>query len=155
MLVLMLVASCTKEDLGTPDQFTTVIDETGRQVTDRHETFSNWTIGLPIAGSGSEKVWLTHTAALRRMARTGAVGDLQDEMRDRGYSTGNGGPLRTGHASDINRVGFASQLQVEHYIIAMYHPNNYPDHFIVYNLNDESWTRWEEGNHPMIYLQSS
>ena len=161
MLVLMLVASCTKQDLGTPDQFTTVIDETGRQVTDRHETFSNWTIGLPIAGSGSEKVILTHTQALRTMARSGNVSPLREEMRERGYETSTGGdrlPNDTSidpHESDINNVGFASELQVEHYLIAMFHFDNYPDHFIVINLNDNSWTRYAEGNHPMIYLQSS
>ena len=149
----MFFINCSKPDTTRGSH--TVIDPSGMVLATASSTISNWILQLPIDGSGSEKVILLHTPALRTMARSGNVNPLREEMDARGYNTSTGGPLRRGHVSDYNNIGFAQQLQVEHYIIAMYHPDNYPDHFIVYNLNDESWTRWEEGNHPMVHIQSN
>ena len=109
------------------------------------ELLSPWVIQLSIDGSGDNKLIIKNTNALRTMAYTGAVGPLDTELSCN-YSTSRGGPLRLGHKSDVNRIGFASQLKVEHYIIAMYHPNNYPDHFIIYNLNNQEWWRYDHSS---------
>ena len=97
------------------------------------------------------KIIIEHTEALRKMARTGNINDLQKQLCK--WGTGRVSTLKTGHKSDINNIGFAPQLRVENYIIAMYHPNNYPDHFIIYNIDTKDWERWEEnGTNPRIYL---
>ena len=151
LLVLVVLAkSCSKpEDIGTPSG--SVIDENGVTV----QVFSSWTEVLPINGSGDDKIILRHTEALRTMARTGAISYLEDELSK--HDTERVNILKTGHQSDFNRIGFAPQLRVENYIIAMYHPNHYPDHFIVYNIDTKEWTRWEEGKTtndgmPAVYL---
>ena len=118
---------------------------------------SGWTLTLPVNNSGMIKLILKHTDALRTMARTGNVTALQDELCN--YETQRGVRILTDQG-DINRIGFAPQLRVENYVIAMYHPNNYPDHFIVYNIDDGSWTRYEEGQTnesgmPEVYLTSN
>ncbi len=116
---------------------------------------STWIELLPINNSGSDKVTLRHTEALRTMARTGGITALRDELCKHSPTSVN--ILKRGHKSDINNIGFAPQLLVEHYIIAMYHPNHYPDHFIVYDTLTKEWTRWEEGKNseagfPTVYL---
>ena len=116
------------------------------------ETLSDWTIQLPINGSGSEKLVIDNTDALRTMAYTGNTSPLRNEYRCR-YDVRSVNVLRTGHASDINNIGFAGQLQIEDWIFAMYHPNNFPDHFIVYNVNTQEWFRYDHSDES-IYLQS-
>ena len=102
---------------------------------------------------GVNKIIIEHTDALRTMARTGNINPLQKQLCN--WSTSRVSILQTGHISDINNVGFAPQLRVENYIIAMYHPNNYPDHFIIYNIDTKAWVRWEEnGKNPKIISQS-
>ena len=141
LAALMAVPSCSKEtgNFGTPN----ITNEEQPMV----DTISGWTLALAIDGSGHDKIILRHTQALRTMARTGSITDLRKEIGGKRNDI-----LRTGHKSDINNIGFAPQLHVEHYIIAMYHPNNYPDHFIVYNINTKDWTRYEEGGSPTVYL---
>ena len=159
----MFFISCTKED---PVQVTgeAVVDEmTGELMfvppgSDSNaciitETISDWTIQLPINGSGSEKLVINNTDALRTMAYTGNTSALRNEYRCR-YEVMSVNVLRTGHESDINNIGFAGQLQIEDWIFAMYHPNNFPDHFIVYNVNTQEWFRYDHSDED-IYLQSS
>ena len=117
------------------------------------ETLSDWTIQLPINGSGSEKLVINNTDALRTMAYTGATGALRAEVRCR-YEVQNVNILRTGHESDINSIGFAGQLQIEDWIFAMYHPVHFADHFIVYNVNTQEWFRYDHSDED-IYLQSN
>ncbi len=145
IFISILIIGCSKEDISL-DGLTSTVTETGESV----DVLSGWTIALPIDGSGSEKVIIRHTPALRTMARTGNINPLKEEL---GGSRND--ILNTGHKSDINRIGFAPQLHVEHYIIAMYHPNNYPDHFIIYNIDTKEWTRYEEGNSPTVYLSGT
>lgn len=149
LLALVALVSCNK-----PDELVTfpqIIKGVECQVT---QELSGWSLSLPIDGSGDNKVLLKHTEALRTMARTGNTRPLNNELCN--YMTQNGvNVLKTGHKSDINRIGFATQLRVEHYIIAMYHPNNYPDHFIIYDELTKEWWRYAEGNSPEIYLQGS
>ena len=117
------------------------------------QTLSDWTIQLPINGSGSEKLVINNTDALRTMARSGATGALRAEVRCR-YEVQNVNILRTGHASDINNIGFAGQLQIEDWIFSMFHPVHYDDHFLVYNVNTREWFRYDHSEES-IYLQSN
>ena len=147
LLALVLLARCSKENMETIDSvdLMEVCSVTPRIIG------SNWVLPLAIDGSGHDKVILRHTQALRTMARRGNTTPLYNELCE--YNRENGVQvLKTGHKSDINRIGFATQLRVEHYIIAMYHPNNYPDHFIIYNELTKDWTRYAEGNSPEVYL---
>ncbi len=114
---------------------------------------SPWTLQFPIRGSGDNKLTLKNTEALRTMARDGNTRPLRNEIRCL-YETSNVNILRRGHKSDINRIGFASQLLVENWIIAMYHPNNYPDHFIVYNVDTKQCFRLDHSDE-YIYLEGS
>ena len=104
---------------------------------------------------GGDKIIMTHTTAVRRMARTGAPGDLRKQLCN--YKWKPTSYLKTGHKSDINNIGFATQTEFEgRWIIAMYHPNNYPDHFIIYDKDTKDWVRWEEnGLSPRVYSKGN
>ncbi len=108
------------------------------------EDLSDWFRLWAIGGSGFEKFRLDHTEALKTMARTGDITHLDDELRCL-YSVKRVTTLRTGGPGDINNIGFAPQtLYANQYIVAMYHPNNYPDHFVVYDTVSGDWWRFEE-----------
>ena len=160
--ILMFFIGCAKEADVEVVRHVVVDPDTGMDMTvipgsDPNaciitETLSDWTIQLPINGSGSEKLVINNTDALRTMAYTGNTSPLRNEYRCR-YEVRSVNILRTGHASDINNIGFAGQLQIEDWIFAMYHPNNFPDHFIVYNVNTQEWFRYDHSDES-IYLQS-
>ncbi len=141
------MASCSK------DPITEYVPIKGSEVScGTQEVLSDFIWDLEL--EGGDKIIIQHTQSLRKMARTGNVNDLQKQLCK--WNTGRTGYLKTGHKSDINNIGFASQLVVENYIIAMYHPNNYPDHFIIYNMDTKEWVRWEEnGTNPRIYLEGN
>ena len=104
---------------------------------------------------GGNKIIMRHTSAVRRMARSGNPNDLRKQLCN--YKWKPTSFLKTGHLSDINRIGFAPQTEFEgRWIIAMYHPNNYPDHFIIYDKTTKDWVRWEEnGRNPRIYSKGN
>ena len=159
-LAMLLLIGCSKEDPVEVTGEAVVVDGDLMFVppgSDPNaciitETLSDWTIQLPINGSGSEKLVINNTDALRTMAYTGNTSALRNEYRCR-YDVRSVNVLRTGHESDINNIGFAGQLQIEDWIFAMYHPNNFPDHFIVYNVNTQEWFRYDHSDES-IYLQS-
>ena len=144
LVLAVLVKSCSKSDDAIHE--TTPTDGDPCVAT---EVLSNWMIQLPIRQSGSDKLIILNTQALRTLAYTGQTGPLQREVRCR-YITKNVNILQTGHASDVNDVGFAGQLQIEDWIFAMYHPVNYPDHFIVYNVDTKEWFRYDHSQEEAI-----
>ena len=96
-----------------------------------------------------------NTPGLRAMAYTGNINTLRNELACYGYSSRTVNILKTGHKSDINQIGFAPQLLVEdEWIVAMFHPNNFPDHFIIYNVNTKEWFRYDHSE-AGIYLQGT
>ncbi len=109
------------------------------------EVISSYIWLLPIDGSGAEKVEIRHTLALRNMAWNGVISDLNQQLCE--YDTElSVNVLVDGLSYDADEIGFAGQLRVEHYVIAMYHPRKgFNDHFIIYNLNNREWERWIEG----------
>ena len=151
LLILLLFLACSK-DAMLPDGKDPITEIT-TALCDDPDTLSDqiWDLDL----DGGNKVILRHTQALRTMARTGNINPLKAELCN--YSTKTTRHLKTGHISDINRIGFAPQLEIEgKWIVAMYHPNNYPDHFIIYNLDTKDWERWEEnGTNPRIYSKGN
>ena len=151
----MLFLACDKEDMYVPCDCTVdIIKEKNSgplnggapdTMCDDPETLSDWTIRFPIEGSGGEELIVKNTQALRTMAYTGSIGDLRNQLGC-DYNVSSVNVLKTGHKSDINLIGFASQLQVEEYIFAMYHPVNFPDHFIVYNTLTKEWWRYDHSD---------
>jgi len=122
---------------------------------DEIQIIDNWTIEVPLQSSGSNKLFLRNTTGLRTMAYTGNTNTLRNELECYGYSARSVNILKTGHKSDINQIGFAPQLLIEdEWIVAMFHPNNFPDHFIVYNVNTKEWFRYDHSDRD-IYIQGT
>ena len=84
---------------------------------------------------------LYHTSGLRTMALRGSVGSLNDEYCEHGIE---GGTIPSGLGDDIEGVGYASRLELNGWLIAMYHPTSvYPDNWIMYRIDDGYWERWD------------
>ena len=152
LILLLLLIGCGKPEvqdvtLDTPDPVTNCIDDIVIE--------DGWTIQVPLQSSGSDKLIFRNTPGLRAMAYTGNINTLRNELACYGYSSRTVNILKTGHKSDINQIGFAPQLLIEgEWIVAMYHPNNFPDHFIIYNIDTKEWFRYDHSEQE-IYLQGS
>ena len=67
----------------------------------------------------------------------------------------NGGNVPNDLCDDPEKDGLASRRTYGNWVVAMYHPTTYPDHFITYNANTGCWIRWELNNgNPLIFRQS-
>ena len=132
--MLMLVASCTKPTVDEDRHLFRPLDG-GPPVT--------WAKGQPCYGMAIdvEGPIDTYTYAVWQMAVTGATGPLQDEIGGE-----RGGQIPGGLGDDPEGDGYASRLTVDGYIIAMYHPNTYPDHFIVYHIDTGNYWRYDLGH---------
>ena len=107
-------------------------------------TINDWTFKI------GDTLVLRNTQGLRTMAYTGSHQTLSDEL----CNIDTAGSIPAGLADDPEGDGYAGQRRYENYIIAMYHPSTYPDHFITYNVNDGSWVRWDHSAGPGIFRQS-
>ena len=94
--------------------------------------------------------FLTNTPGLRTMALSGSHRDLRLEVNGT-----NGGNVPNDICDDPEKDGLASRRTYGNWVVAMYHPTTYPDHFITYNSNTGCWIRWElnDGN-PIIFRKS-
>ena len=87
----------------------------------------------------------TYTHGLWNMAVTGSVAALKSETGGKSTS----GQIPTGNqlGDDPEGAGYASQMLLDGYVYAMYHPTSgAPDHFIVYHINTGNWWRYDLGN---------
>ena len=93
---------------------------------------------------------LTNTPGLRRMALTGDHSLLRQELN----STA-GGSIPSDLCDDHEKDGLAGRRTYGDWVVAMYHPTTYPDHFITYNRHTGCWIRWElnDGN-PIKFRES-
>ena len=146
ILSSLILTQCEKDEVmsgrdGTRTSIT-------KDVCDSPSTLSDHTWELDL--EGGDKIILRHTQALRTMARSGNVNDLMRELCN--VKTKRTSILKRGNRPDRNNIGYASQLEVQNrYVISMFHPNNYPDHFLIYDKVTEDWERWEEnGTDPRI-----
>ena len=139
LLACLLVMACQKYEVeqGIPSIY---IEMDCPNV----EVLSGWSFNL---GQG---LVLRHTKGLESMALSGSHGRLSQEFCDIEELNS----IPSGLLDDPEGDGYASQRQYGNYIIAMYHPSTYRDHFITYNVVDGSWIRWELGDSPTIFRQS-
>ena len=94
--------------------------------------------------------FLTDTPGLRSMALSGSHRLLMKELNGT-----IGKRIPAGLEDDPEGDEYADQVQYGDYIVAMYHPITYPDHFITYNWKNGVWIRWELNNgNPLIFRQS-
>ena len=150
MLCALSLTSCTKE---ADVKVVTITTGPSGPVCDHEILGEPFIPQLPLSGSGDRKLVLLNSRGLKTMAYTGSVNQLRAELECLEYETDRVNILRNGHVSDINRIGFASQLLIENeWLVAMYHPNNFPDHFIIYNVITEEWFRYDHSDQD-IYLQ--
>ena len=114
---------------------------------DRPNTISSWTSDL-------DGFTLYHTRGLRDMALSGSVGRLDDEYCNAGLRNKR---IPSGLGDDFERVGYASVLELNGYLIAMYHPTQlHPDNWIQYRIDDGSWERWDlNGAKPFLRSSSN
>ena len=97
----------------------------------------------------------TYTYGLWNMAVNGNIGDLQGEI---GGSSG--GRIPGGLGDDPEGDGYAQRLTVGGHIIAMYHPETYVDHFIVFRESDSIYWRYDLGHNerrcdPIVFRTNS
>ena len=144
MLLSLSLTSCREED--PPSTFTGNIDPVTSICFPDAPTLSSWTFKI------GDMMVLRHTAGLATMAITGDVTELNDEW----CRTGERGVwIPKGLGDDIHEVGYAPQILLGDYVIAMYHPiREAPDHFITWNIIDGSWIHWKLGASPTIIIQS-
>ena len=83
------------------------------------------------------------------MALSGSHDILKQEL----ISTA-GGVIPTDICDDFEGDGYASRRTYGDWVVAMYHPTTYPDHFITYNTKTGCWIRWSLGDNPTIFRQS-
>ena len=141
-VLLVIFAGCQKEDMTT-------VFVTGNGVAKCRtelDILSDWVYKI------GDTAVLRHTPGLETMALSGNVNPLDDEWCNIGTRTRR---IPNNLDDDPEGDGYASQLVLFDYIIAMYHPTTYPDHFITYNWKDGSWIRWDLGNSPTIFRQSN
>ena len=142
VLLSGLFLTCSKDEIKTaPNPIDKV---TGKCVNDS-PTLSNWHFDF---GQGFHQ---RHTQGLRTMARSGNTAVLDSEWCGLGnYSK----KIPNGLEDDPEGDGYAGQIVLGDYIVAMYHPRTWPDHFITYNHTNGTWIRWAEGNSPEIFRKS-
>ena len=136
--------SCTKEE--TPVPAISPLEELADK--DWLQRFELLNCAEP--DTRSDKTWdldgfiLYHTDGLRQMALSGSVSALNKEYCDAGTR---GGIIPGGLGDDFEDVGYASVLELNGWLIAMYHPTElYPDNWIMYRKSDGYWERWDLGN---------
>ena len=145
-ILFMLFLACDKEPVGFdgthPDKPETTICGDGSPSCN----ISEWGEGFDL-GDGQ---FLTNTPGLRTMALSGSHRDLRLEVNGT-----NGGNVPNDICDDPEKDGLASRRTYGNWVVAMYHPTTYPDHFITYNSNTGCWIRWElnDGN-PIIFRKS-
>ena len=146
-MLMILTVQCEKDPASLPDGKAPITELTV-DICNDPATLSDFTWELDL--EGGDKIILRHTQALRTMARSGNVNDLMRELCN--VKTKRTSILKRGNRPDRNNIGYASQLEVQNrYVISMFHPNNYPDHFLIYDKVTEDWERWEEnGTDPRI-----
>ena len=142
LLASVLLSSCEKYEVdeGIPSIYVERTEECPNV-----EVLSGWSFNI------GHMLTLRHTKGLESMALSGSHGRLDQEFCGIAESAS----IPAGLGDDPEKDGYATQAQYGDYIIAMYHPSTYPDHFITYNVNDGSWIRWDLGNSPTIFRQSN
>ncbi len=133
----LLLISCQKEETITIDRPVVNIEE--------DIEVSEWRFHL------GDSIFLRDTEGLRSMALSGNHTLLNRELD--GIGTANKSIPR-GLADDPEGDGYAPQRVYKDYIVAMYHPSTYPDHFITYNWKTGAWIRWDLSDGPDIFRQS-
>ena len=143
-ILFMLFLACSKDDAELPPGK----DPISSECMDDSPTcvVTEWGEGFDL-GDGQ---FLTNTPGLRTMALSGSHRDLRLEVNGT-----NGGNVPNDICDDPEKDGLASRRTYGNWVVAMYHPTTYPDHFITYNANTGCWIRWELNNgNPLIFRQS-
>ena len=144
LLLSMTLIQCEK-DQDITDRGTTI---PVAECTDDSPScgISEWGEGFDL-GDGQ---FLTNTEGLRRMALSGSHSQLRLEINGT-----NGGNVPNDLCDDPEKDGLASRRTYGNWVVAMYHPTTYPDHFITYNANTGCWIRWELNNgNPLVFRKS-
>ena len=142
--MLMILTQCEKD-----------LDTTGTDITIPVAkcTDDSPSCGISEWGEGfdlEDGQFLTDTPGLRRMALSGSHSQLRLDVNGT-----NGGNIPNDICDDPEKDGFASRRTYGNWVVAMYHPTTYPDHFITYNSNTGCWIRWELNNgNPIIFRKS-
>ncbi len=106
---------------------------------DKPDTRTSWTREL-------DGFLLYHTDGLRQMALSGSIDKLDKEYCDAGLR---GKRIPSGLGDDPHGQGYASVLELNGWLIAMYHFGNNDlwgqDHWIMYRIDDGYWERWDLG----------
>ena len=139
LLVMLYMTSCTKDELVIEPGFFPITKNGVVIDCSNVATLSDWEYSI---GDG---LLLKHTAGLRSMALSGSVQLLNQEFCGAGGSSQR---IPGGLDDDPEQDGYATQINIGNYVIAMYHPSTYPDHFITYNYTNGDWVRWELGDYP-------
>ena len=141
-ILFMLFLACSK-DMPSPD----IEIPVNKCVDDSPSCgVSEWGEGFDL----EDGQFLTNTEGLRQMALTGSHFILKQEL-----NSTSGGNIPSGLCDDMEKDGYAGRRTYGNWVVAMYHPTTYPDHFITYNANTGCWIRWELNNgNPLIVRQS-
>ena len=133
IIIFLLFVGCTKPEIN--ETITVPATSTKGECNPVLEIHSDWTLNL-----GVKDVVLRHTEGLITMALSGNITRLNQEFCGLGDSEKRI-PLNLG--DDVYNVGYAPQLRLGDYVIAMYHPiREAPDHFITYNWKTGDWVHW-------------
>ena len=129
----MLLFSCQKPEIN--EIITVPATSTKGECNPVLEIHSDWTLNL-----GVKDVVLRHTEGLITMALSGNITRLNQEFCGLGDSDKR---IPPNLGDDVYGVGYAPQLRLGDYVIAMYHPiSEAPDHFITYNWKTGDWVHW-------------
>ena len=142
-ILFMLFLACEKEGMLPPGK-----EPISNECIDGSPACSvtEWGEGFDL-GDGQ---FLTNTPGLRTMALSGSHHELRLEVNGT-----NGGNIPNDICDDPEKDGFASRRTYGNWVVAMYHPTTYPDHFITYNANTGCWIRWELNNgNPLVFRKS-
>lgn len=144
ILFAILMGGCIKPPEGP-------VEPDPKPIIDACNPYEGINILSPWVFKIGDALILRHTPGLEQMAITGSHSLLNFEL------CGEGRPatIPSGLEDDPEGDGYAGQLQYGDYILAMYHPITYPDHFITYNTKDGSWIRWDLSDGPGIFRQSN
>ena len=132
-MVALLFLSCQKPEIN--EVVTVPATNNKAECSPVLSIHSDWILNLGIKG-----LELRHTDGLITMAESGNITKLNQEFCGLG---GSDKRIPFGLGDDYYDVGYAPQLVLGHYIIAMYHPIGIaPDHFITYNWKTGDWVHW-------------
>ena len=140
-VLFSLFLACTKPNMDVPNIQQKLTDHNGAMndcTIGIADTFSDWTF------DASGGYILMDTDGLRSMALSGDTGTLNKEFCKTGkYDKRIPPGLDDAPLDGRRHEGYASQIVLGNYIVAMYHPTFFRDHFITYNHTDGSWIRWD------------